>query len=205
MGRGRVWVVGVYGSWVGSLLAMGARHSWWWVVVVHGWGIVICGTVVCGWWGGESSWSLGVVAWVLFVGAGYCLWALGVARAHWVPLWVLGIVRGRWVVVGCVLWALGLLRMRSLFRVGLLLGVRSLLRALVVLGFSWDEHGGVGIITYRDVTMNDDFRSSFVVQLPRRCQRCGSCERGRSGGGLPPLVVAGCVRWWVVVALRSQC
>ena len=79
------------------------------------------------------------------------------------------------------------------------------MRALVVLGFSWDERGGVGIITYRDVTTNDDFRSSFVVQLPRRCQRRGSCERGRSGGGLPPLVVAGCVRWWVVVALRSRC
>ena len=184
---------------------MGARHSWWRVVVVHGWGVVICGTVIRGWWGGGSSWSLGVVAWVSFVGAGYRLWALGVSRARWVPLWALGIIRGRWVVVGCVLWAFGLLRVRPLLGVGSLLGVRSLLHALVVLGFSWDERGGVGIVTYRDVTTNDDFQSSFVVQLPRRCQRRGSCERGMSGGGLPPLIVAGCVRWWVVVALRSRC
>ena len=45
--------------------------------------------------------------------------------------------------------------------------VRSLFRALVVLGLSWDERGGVDVVTYHDVTMNDDFQSSFVVQLPR--------------------------------------
>ena len=108
--------------------------------------------------------------WALSVGAGYRLWVLGAARARWVPLWALGIVRGRWVIVGRVLWALGLLRVRSLLGVGSLLGVRSLLRALVVLGFSWDERGGVGIVTYHDVMTNDDFRSSFVIQLPHRCQ-----------------------------------
>ena len=56
--------------------------------------------------------------------------------------------------------------------------------ALVVLGLSWDECGGMGIVTYPDVTTNDDFRSSFVVQLPRCCQRRGTCERGMSGGRL---------------------
>ena len=199
MGRGRVWVVGgvVVGCGRSSFVVAGRCHPWVgrcrlrdgrpWVV---GRGVVVV----------PGRCRLGVVCgrWVSFVGAGCCSCALG-------TLWVLGIVRGRWVVVGGVLWALGLLRVRSLLGVGSLLGVRSLLRALVVLGFSWDEHGGVGIITYRDVTMNDDFRLSFVVQLPRRCQRRGSCERGRSGGGLPPLVVTGCVRWWVVVALRSRC
>ena len=114
--------------------------------------------------------------WVLSVGAGYHLWVLGAACARWVPLWALGIVHGLWVIVGCVLCALGLLRVgsllgvMSLLGVGSLLGVRSLLRALVVLGLSWDERGGVDIVTYRDVTTNDDFRSSFVVQLPHHCQ-----------------------------------
>ena len=65
-----------------------------------------------------------------------------------------------------------------------LLGVGSLLGALVVLGLSRDERGGVDVVTYHDVTTNDDFQSSFVVQLPRRCQRHGTCERGMSGGGL---------------------
>ena len=143
---------------------MGARDSWWRVVVVHaGWSSV----------GGGEGGCRG--PWALSVGAGYRLWALGVARARWVPWWVLGIVRGRWVVVGCVLCALGLLRVGSLLGVmlllgvGSLLGVRSLFRALVVLGLSWDERGRVDVATYRDVTTNDDFRSSFVVQLPRRC------------------------------------
>ena len=58
------------------------------------------------------------------------------------------------------------------------------LGALVVLGLSWDERGWVDVVTYRDVTTNDDFRSTFVVQLPRHCQRRGTCERGMSGGGL---------------------
>ena len=89
-----------------------------------------------------------------------------------------------WVIVGCVLWALGLFRVRCtsfvsvrslsgmmlLLGVGLLFGVRLLLRALVVLGLSWDECGGMGIVTYRHVMMNDDFRLWFVVQLPRHCQ-----------------------------------
>ena len=56
--------------------------------------------------------------------------------------------------------------------------------ALVVLGLSWDECGGVDVVTYHDVTTNDDFQSSFVVQLPRHCLRRGTCERGMSGGGL---------------------
>ena len=128
--------------------------------------------------------------WVLSVGAGYRLWALGVACACWVPLWALGIVHGQWVIVGCVLCALGLLRVglllgvMSLQGMGLLLGMRSLLCAFVVLGLSWDEHGGVDIVTYCDVTMNNDFWSLFVIQFPHRCQQCGTCERGMSGGGL---------------------
>ena len=63
-----------------------------------------------------------------------------------------------------------LLGVMSLLGVGSLLGVRSLLRGLVVLGLSWDESGGVDIVTYHDVTTNDDVQSSFVVQLPHRCQ-----------------------------------
>ena len=38
-------------------------------------------------------------------------------------------------------------------------------------------------------TTNDDFQSSFVVQLPRRCQRRGTCERGMKGEGGSPLLV----------------
>ena len=63
-----------------------------------------------------------------------------------------------------------LLGVMLLLGVGSLLGVRSLFRALVVLGLSWDERGGVDVVTYRDVTTNDTFRSL--------------CERGMSGGGL---------------------
>ena len=128
--------------------------------------------------------------WVLSVGAGCRLWALGVAHVRWVPLWALGIVRGQWVIVGCVLCMLGLLHVGSLLGMmlllgmGSLLGVRLLFHALVVLGLSWDKHGGVDVVTYRDVMTNNDFRSSFVVQLPRRCPQCGTCERGMSGGGL---------------------
>ena len=75
---------------------------------------------------------------------------------------------GEWgsdVFVGCGLWALGLLRVwctsffrmrslmgvMSLLGVGSLLGVRLLLPAVVVLGLSWYERGGMGIPTYRDV------------------------------------------------------
>ena len=104
---------------------------------------------MCGGEGGcPGPWGcrLGVICgrWVLLVGVG-C------------PLWVLGIVRGRWVV--CRLWALGLLRVgctsfcrvrsllgvMSLLGVGSLLGVRSWLHAVVVLGLSWNERGGMGI------------------------------------------------------------
>ena len=53
--------------------------------------------------------------------------------------------------------------------------------------------------------MNNDFWSLFIVWLPHHCQRCGSCERGMGEVGLPPLVVATCVHWWVVVALWSCC
>ena len=77
---------------------------------------------------------LGVVCgrWVLLVGVG-C------------PLWVLGVVRGCWAI--CKLWVVG----RLLLGVGSLLAVRSLLRAVVSLGFSWYERGGMDIPTYRDV------------------------------------------------------
>ena len=114
--------------------------------------------------------------WALSVGAGCCSCMLGalVGAGH----------RSRAVGRCRLLWALGLLRVGSLLGVLSLLGVGSLLDALVVLGLSWDERGGVDVVTYRDVTTNDDFRSSFVVQLPRRCQRRGTCERGMSGGGL---------------------
>ena len=45
------------------------------------------------------------------------------------------------------------------------------------------------------MTTNDDFQSLFIVQLPRRCQQCGTCERGMKGeGGSPLLVVATYVR-----------
>ena len=94
--------------------------------------------------------------------------------------WSLGIVCRRWVLLRMG----SLLGVMSLLGVGSLLGVRSLFRALVVLGLSWDERGGVDVVTYCDVTTNDDFRSSFFIQLPRRCLRCGTCERGMSGGRL---------------------
>ena len=54
----------------------------------------------------------------------------------------------------------------------------------MVLGLSWDERGGVDVVTYRDVTTNDNFWSSFLIQLPCRSPKCGTCERGMSGGGL---------------------
>ena len=94
--------------------------------------------------------------------------------------WSLGVVCRRWVLLRVG----SLLGVMSLLGVGSLLGVRSLFRALVVLGLSWDECGGVDVVTYHDVTTNDDFRSSFVVQLPCHCPRRGTCERGMSGGGL---------------------
>ena len=196
-GRGRVSCVGAYQSWVcivcGHVSVMGAYRAWvrivrgrvsvMGVVVVHGWGIV----VHVGWSsvGGGEGGHRG--PWALSVGTGYRLRVLGVAGAHWVPLWALGIIRRRWVDVGCVLWALGILRVGSLLgvrSVGLLLGMRSLLGAVVVLGLSWDERGGVDVVTYCDVTTNDDFRSLFIVKLPRHCQQRGTCERGMSGGGL---------------------
>ena len=113
-GLGRVWVVGVYGSWVGPLLAVGGRYVWVRGCLVHGHSSFVvvgrchpsvgrcrpCGMVFHRWWGGGRRGP-----WALSVGAGYRLWALGAARARWVPLWVLGIVRGRWVVVS--VWKLG--------------------------------------------------------------------------------------------------
>ena len=128
-------------------MSVGAHDSWWRVIVIHGWGVVVhgWGVVVHAGWSSMGGGRGHRGSWALSVGAGYHLRVLGVARARWVPLWALGIVRGRWVVVGCVLCALGLLRVglllgvMSLLGVGSLLGVRSLFRALVVLGLSWDE------------------------------------------------------------------
>ena len=129
--RGRVWIVAgvVVGRGRSSFVVAGRCRPW--VGRCR-----LCGMVVRGWWGGGSSWSLGVVAWVSFGGAGYRLWALGVARGRWVPLWALGIVRGRRVVVNCVLWALGLFRVRctSFCRVRSLSGVMSLLGVGSLLG-----------------------------------------------------------------------
>ena len=167
IGRGRVSVVGAYRSWArivrGRVSVVSVYRSW---------------ASLSSMGGALSSmrdgrpWVVGrgvVVVpgrWVSFEGAGCCSCALGalVGAGH----------RSRAVGRCRLLWALGLLRVGSLLGVLSLLGVGSLLGALVVLGLSWD---GVDVVTYRDVTTNDDFRSSFVVQLPRRCQRRGTCER----------------------------
>ena len=111
---------GAYQSGVGSLLAVHAHHAWVggchvrarlsfvvmgrccaWVGHCH-----LCRMAVCGWWGGGLSWSLGVVAWVSFVGAGCCLWVLGALCGCWASF------VGAGSFVGCRLWALGLLRVR---------------------------------------------------------------------------------------------
>ena len=172
-GCGHVSVRGVYQSGVGLLLAVHARHAWVggcrvrthssFVVAGHCRAWVgcccLCRMVFHGWWGGGLSWSLGVVAWVSFVGAGCCSWALGALCGCWASY------VGAGSFVGCGLWALGLLRVRctlfccvrlllgvmSLLGMGSLLGARSWLRAVMVLGLSWYEHGGMGIPTYRDV------------------------------------------------------
>ena len=78
--HGHVWFVG------GEVMSsVGTHHSWWWVIVVHGWGAVIC----VGW---SSVGGEGVVVpgccrlhgqapvhecQVPFVGTGHCSWALG--------------------------------------------------------------------------------------------------------------------------------
>ena len=87
MGHGRVWVVGgvVVGRgrssyvgeglscpWCSSFVVAGRCHSW--VGCCR-----LCRMVICGWWGGGSLWSPGVVCgrWVSFVGAGCFLCTLG--------------------------------------------------------------------------------------------------------------------------------
>ena len=154
LGHGRVSVGGAYLLWVGSLLAVGVRHAWvgGCCVCAHSSFVVsghccLCGMVVRGWRVAgrgvilvPGCCRLGVVSgrWVLLVGVG-C------------PLWVLGVVHGRWVV--CKLWVVGglLLGMMSFLGVGSLLAVRSLLHAVVSLGLSWYERGGMDIPTYGDV------------------------------------------------------
>ena len=160
----------------GCALVMGAPWSWahisWGHVSVVG-GIVVacehlscmsgglscpCALVICG--GGLLSFVQDGRPWVAGRGVvlvpGCC--RLGVICGCWVllvgggcPLWVLGVVRGRWVV--CKLWVVGglLLGMMSLLGVGSLLAVRSLLRAVMSLGLSWYECGGMDIPTYCDV------------------------------------------------------
>ena len=88
----------------------------------------LCGMVVQGWWGGgvvlvPGRCRLGVVCgcwvllivlgvggrWVLLVGVGRLLWALGVVHGHWVicrmwvgaPSCVVHLVLPRAIVVGC--------------------------------------------------------------------------------------------------------
>ena len=42
--------------------------------------------------------------------------------------------------------------------------------------------------------MNNNFQSSFIIQVPHRCQRRDTCERGMKGeGGSPLLIVPTCV------------
>ena len=128
--RGRASCMGAYGSWVGSLLAVGACHAWVRGCPVRGRSsFVVAGR--CRPWVGRCHlrdgrlWvvgrglvvvpgrcRLGVVCgrWVLFVGAGCCSCALGTLMGAGHRLWALGrcwlCVVGvgapaRAIVVGC--------------------------------------------------------------------------------------------------------
>ena len=110
MGHGCVWVMGAYELWVGSLLAVGARHAWVrgcpvcgrlsfvvaghcrpWVGCCHLWDsrpwVVGRGVVVV-----PGCCRLGVVCgrWVLFVGAGCCSCVLGTLVGAGHRSWALG-------------------------------------------------------------------------------------------------------------------
>jgi len=69
-----------------------------------------------------------------------------------------------------------------------------------------DWEGGVGILTnvQRYTMTNDEFCPSFIVWLPRRCQRCGTwilyerCEWGEVS--CSPWLLVACVCSWVLAS-----